>query len=559
MRASSDGGIWFDVMGDSGPFSKFGHSIGYRVRGKASAYLIDCGAPLFEVLTEAELRDLRGIIGTHSHDDHRRWFTDLALYKRYIAPKRERLRLITSETIQEEFAKTSRGALERSLTPDSKQVVEVPYGDFVEPCVIGPRARYRIRPVPQGGDAWAWRVVDADGEVVAPADAKVVIAGREGANRPRLLFRDPASGEWVEPESFYAYGQRVFYEENQNALRDEESGFEIRALKSPIWHGPPTIGVEIVSADERLVFSSDTVFNPDLWQALAEEYHPQRLPMGREAFEQASVIYGDINHFIERTWSPERLADARAAYEGATVIHDVGDRGSVVHTDYDQVVRAGGPFAMLTHSPDRFVSEYPLAITGKTFRVLGGTIFEEVAGELLELNADVYYRSFPHAYVGYRSSKGDYRLVDKGGYVAVVKRGEESPYPTKFYFDMYRDVKGQYLVEPGPNADYVTRPDGRIERVEWDEKGSRGGPVKNLRSEVTARRARERGAEAAESASAGAGAGAGAGGIGGVDARARAGNAAGDANALPAAQRRVPGKAQAARGKAKRKPAAARK
>ena len=41
-------GIRVDVIGDSGPFSEIGKSIGYRISYRGNKYLLDCGAPLFQ-------------------------------------------------------------------------------------------------------------------------------------------------------------------------------------------------------------------------------------------------------------------------------------------------------------------------------------------------------------------------------------------------------------------------------------------------------------------------------------------------------------------------------
>ena len=92
-------GIRIEFIGDSGPFSRTGKSIGYRITIKDSAYLLDLGGPVFQHVGTDGIRAMKGVFATHSHEDHRRWFTDLALFMYYtgIAP----LRLIATEVIHE--------------------------------------------------------------------------------------------------------------------------------------------------------------------------------------------------------------------------------------------------------------------------------------------------------------------------------------------------------------------------------------------------------------------------------------------------------------------------
>ncbi len=486
--AAKRGEIRVDILGDSGPFSRFGLSIGYRVRCGPASYLVDCGAPIFEFLKEQEVREIRGLIGTHSHDDHRRWFTDLALYKRYACGIKEKLVFITTETIQEEFLKNSRGALERSLSADQKRIVEIPYDEYVNAVTFGPRARYRIQAFPVVEEANAWRVVDADGEIVSPDVAKVVVNSRQGGNRPRLLFRDEGSGEWIEPENFYAFGDRAFYQEAPNVFRDEEVGLEIRPVKESTWHGPPTIGVRFSTPDETVVFSSDTVYDPDLWKALSEEYRPQRLGMSRREFDESHVVYGNINDYVERIWSPRRYEEALHTYDGAVVIHDVSDSGSVVHTEYPKIARSAHRPLILTHSPDRFTSELPLAIAGKTYVVQGKGATEEIyGGDRVPLDADVYHRNFGKAYVGYKNAQGAYRVVEKGkGYVDVVPRDASVPGKTLYHVDLFQDIDGRYLpVIESASEEYVIRPDGAVERRAYTGRGSRGKVVKDARRRLS--------------------------------------------------------------------------
>jgi len=471
-----------DIIGDSGPFSQHGLSISYRLRYGPAEYLVDCGAPIFEKAGWAGVGRIRGIVATHSHEDHRRWFTDIALFKRYLEGRGEKLRLLTTEPLHDEFRKNSRGALERSLSPDSKQVVETPYEDFVDPVVIGPRARYRIVPPPRRPRPIAWRVVDDAGRVVPPARAKVVINHREHGNRPRLLFRDPASGEWVEPESFYAFGDPAFYATDPAPYVDPDTGLTLGPIKDSVWHGPTTIGVEVRAGRERLLFSSDTVYDPALWRELAEERRPQRLPLPPAAFEKAHVVYGSINDLIERTWSRRRLEEALRTYDGAVVIHDVANPGSVVHTAYPKVPRDRAAFLLLTHAPDRFVSEFPVALSGKTFVLDGNRLDEEVGGRRHRLAADVYVKDLDLPKVGFRDPRGPFKVMERGGMLSLAPAGARAEGREMMRVRLYADVLGRYLpLLASRSQRYQVRPDGTVERVTRTARGSRGAVVKSLR------------------------------------------------------------------------------
>ncbi len=471
-----------DIIGDSGPFSRYGLSISYRLRYGPAEYLVDCGAPIFEKAGWEGVGRLRGIVATHSHEDHRRWFTDIALFKKYLEGRGRKLRLLTTEPIHDEFRKNSRGALERTLTPDSRQVVETPYEEFVDPVLVGPRARYHIVQRPVGPDAFAWRVVDAAGRVLPPGRAKVVVNHRERANRPRMLFRDPGTGEWVEPESYYDFGDPAFYGTAANPFADRETGLTIRPFKAPVWHGPTTIGVEVRAGRDRLLFSSDTVRDPALWRALAEEKRLPRLPLPRAAFDRARVVYGHINDLVERTWSRRRLEAALRAYDGAVVIHDVANPGSVVHTDYRCVPRGQAAFLLLTHAPDRFVSEFPLALSGKTFVLDGDRLDEEVAGRRHRLAADVYVKDLDLPKVGFRDPRGPFKVMERGGVLRLAPAAERAEGREVMRVRLLADVLGRYLpLLDAPRQRYQVRPDGTVERVTETARGSRGVVVRSLR------------------------------------------------------------------------------
>lgn len=497
-------GIELDIIGDSSYFTRLGKGVSYLVRANGSEYLIDCGATPFLALGHDGLKNLKGLVATHSHEDHRRWFTDMVLYMRYHPDLGKMLRLITAESIHEEFEKNSKGALERTLSADRRRVVSVPYSEFVEKKLLGPRPLYNVQQRPaesgegqvgrdrqkSGRRGVVWRVVErATGEVLPPARAKVFVDPR--ANRPRMLFKDPGLDKWVEPETFYPFSSTAFYEAERNDHVDEETGLTFRAIKAAAWHGPPVIGILATLGKTRLAFSSDTVYDPGLWRELVDEERPTPPELGTREFEEASVIEGDINDYIERTWSEERLREGESCFDGAVVVHDADFEHSVVHTPYSKFKPdVDWKRLLLTHTPDGFASTCPITITGRRYRVVEGEVFEVVDGEDLPLEADLYFKDAGNSpWVGYAAADGIARLweIPRGMTVTLSPGAGADEPPAKDAklvgrFDAYMDVEGHYLppIRP-PDERYLKRRDGRLELVTDTPEGSQGKIVEDLR------------------------------------------------------------------------------
>jgi ribonuclease BN (tRNA processing enzyme) len=467
-------GIVVEILGDQGPFSRIGKSIGYLVRIGRSNYLIDCGAPLFEHIGGHGLKNIDGLIITHCHDDHKRWYTDLALFNMYAADVSKKVVLFTSETVSEELVNASSPAMDRSLSVDSKSVIDIPYQEFVDLNIIGPRSRYRI--VPASGDAGSihYRVHDENGAIVDPDRAKVIVNPK--TKRPRMLFKDPEYGEWIEPESFYPFSSDIFYEKDQNIYRDRE-GFSIQAIKSAVWHGVPAIGIKIHTGRETLIFSSDTVHDRELWIDLYTEKRTRKLGMSRREFESAPIIYGDINDYIERVWSEARYRDAAAAFTDAVVIHDVAGRGSIVHTDYEKLKTSflNKDKTLLTHSPDTITSEWVLCNSGKTYKIKENVFYEVVEGKLLMIGADVYHREGGRYFVGFKNQNGKYLVYEKDGLLGISSG--ENPVTGKplYRAELFEDISGKYFPVPlDENTILYERKDGKVELIEFNEHGSTG-------------------------------------------------------------------------------------
>ena len=125
-------GITARILGDFGPFSRMGKSIGYQLDIGQSRYLLDCGAPLFQQIGGHGLKYIDGLIITHCHDDHKRWLTDLVLFNMYANDISRKILLITSEDVHDDIFKAVMPALEKSLSKDSKNVIDIAYEDYIE-------------------------------------------------------------------------------------------------------------------------------------------------------------------------------------------------------------------------------------------------------------------------------------------------------------------------------------------------------------------------------------------------------------------------------------------
>lgn len=465
-----------------------GKSIGYQVSIGESSFLVDCGSPLFQQIGGHGLKTIKGLIITHCHDDHKRWFTDLSLFNRYAPDIAHKLSLFTSEIINEGLIVSSGPALNTSLSSDSRTVVDLAYDDYVDFKLLGPRAKYRIirRNIGEGASTLA--VEDTHGETLGPDQAKIVISVKNGT--PRLLFKDPDYLEWIEPEQFYPFSSTTFYEEERNIYCDP-AGFTIEAINAPVWHGVPSIGVRFKTSTESLVFSGDTAHDTELWQALQSEKRQQRLGTTREEFEAASVLYGDINDYIERAWSSERYHEALSAFDDAVVIHDIATRRSIVHTDYRRLEHTvlKKEQTILTHSPDKMTSEWALSKAEKTFLIQGKSFSEVVGDRLFPMDAAIYHKQEGKYFVGYKNPDGSATVYENDGILNLGGEWDVERGSCLYSVDLYEDVGGKYfpkLVE-GDDSCYVGRSDGSVELVTRGENGSYGSVAKDLRGQIVNR------------------------------------------------------------------------
>jgi ribonuclease BN (tRNA processing enzyme) len=477
--------ITFEVIGNTSPFSMMGESSCYMVTVNGHSYFLDCGSPIFPYLGYKGISEIKGIFATHSHEDHKRWFTDIVLFTFYNPLYKHKVKLISSEVILEEYSKNSKAALERSLSRDSKRIIDIPYDEMVEPVVIGPRSKVFISLRTASNGSFYYQVEDRLGQVIGPEKAKIFI--NPAANRPRLLFKDEQTTEWVEPESYYCLSSQAFYESDRNVYRDDEAGLTVEAIKASAWHGVPTIAYKFKTEDNSLMFSADTVYRPVLWKQLCEEYRPQRFEsISREEFEKGSILFGDINDFIERTWSRERYESALSAYKDSVVVHDVARQNSIVHTDYADIANAPIEKLLFTHNPDNLTAFRPILKSNRKLVLHHGEVYESVKERLYPLDADVYLHHFSCDLVGYRSQKGDYKVIEKDGLLGIVKRDE--PGQELMRVDLYEDIRGEYFpLLTDQSRSYMVREDGQVEEVTRLGNTSRGRVVENLRGKISKR------------------------------------------------------------------------
>jgi hypothetical protein len=304
---------------------------------------------------------------------------------------------------------------------------------------------------------------------------------------PRLLFKDPPSGEWIEPESFYPFSSSVFYKEIRTPFRDAE-GITIEAINAPVWHGVPSIGVKFRVGEETLIFSADTNHDLELWTDMYSRKIPQNPRISAAEFEGASIIFGDINDYIERIWSEERFRDAVVAFKDAIVIHDIFLRTSVVHTDYCRLKHTTleRSRTILTHSPDKMTSEWLLSSAEKEFRITGGSFFEVVSGQDLPVIGDYFHKEDGKYYVCFRNSNGRHSIYERDAILSLSSDPYRGDGRLVTNIDIYEDIHGQYFPRiEAENAHYSCRPDGRVELIEYNENGSAGQIVADQRPRLT--------------------------------------------------------------------------
>jgi ribonuclease BN (tRNA processing enzyme) len=473
------------IIGDSGPFSRLGKSIGYHLTYGDASYLLDCGAPVFQILGQNGLKELDGIIATHAHEDHKRWFTDIALYQKFSLDRDDRITLIGTHEIIRQYRLASPAALERTLNYKSNNLRSLRFEDYIEPQYIGPEPKYKIKKLSDGNGSFQWRVVDQSNDPLPPDRAKVIKPAE--AIIPSMIIKDEKDGVWVEPNSYYSLDDSRFYDTDGSVSSyDLGKNFSLKPYRAPAWHGPSTTAFSISLPEGEIFFTSDTVYNPTLWDELTE---PRDSRLSRDELDR-SYIEGAVEDYIECVWSEKRLERAKSVYEKDCIyIHDVSGPDAKVHTAYKHLKDFDSEM-LLTHSPDVFTTKHPMAHLNKTYTLRDNQLLERTKdGELYPLDAVCYFKKFSQYYVGYKDPDGDFILVEKspGDFGIDYEEAEVAPDTTVICrISLYRDLGGRYFPTlKHENEEYRTRPDGQVERIVNHSNGSKGDIMEDSRRSLS--------------------------------------------------------------------------
>nr|HPG29490.1 hypothetical protein [bacterium] len=376
------------------------------------------------------------------HDDHKRWFTDIALFRKYVTPNKPKIKLLSVEPLLKEFKNSSKSALEKTLSFDSKKVVEFPSSEFYDSVRIGPAAKYKAVETIENGKL-EYCVADKSGKIMPPEKCKAVAHPATGSKS--ILFYDEEFKCWVNPEIFYHFENEKFYEDNISFI-DEETGLKITAVNAPSWHGIVSAGYVIETGSEKVYFSGDTVFNVELWKELSNKDLTPKYNCNDKEFADKRFITGDINDFIERAWSWERFDSAMKLYFRTDfMFHDSAGVKSIVHTDFSDCSSLDRNKTLLTHCPDKYVSKIPLTFNDKEYMIKNGKLFEITDCGLFELQADIYYKSGLRYYAGYKNPEGKFVLAENNGTLELKPFSESKNAETGFErYDLYEDIRGGY-------------------------------------------------------------------------------------------------------------------
>ncbi len=478
------------IIGDSGPFSQLGESIGYLVTAGETDFLVDCGGPIFSLLNEDDLNKIDGVVATHAHEDHKRWFTDLALYKKFLSPRDNLLHLLAAEEVMEDYRLASTPALGLTLSNNCQRIINYDFKDYTTFKPIAPRPKYRCIQSSSSDRPGHWIVVTENGEELGADRAKLFFHTKDSI-RPRLLFKDPELNCWIEPQTFYGLNDSRFYQTDSFQPYKAASGLKISAFKAPAWHGPFTTSLLFEYNGLSVFFSSDTKYDPILWEKLTRPLRPS--PTVEEDFpEEQQVIYGeDINNYIEFIWSHERYERAVEFYDRTALnlmIHDVAKNGSVVHTN-QRLLAEFSSDVLLTHSPEVFTSLHPLVHSQKTFLVKKSGICEQTKqNNCYPMNALCYHKNRSEYFVGYPDNNGEHYLIRQpdGSVRLAAKSGSEAKVIEKIR--LYQDIGGEYFPRlNSPDEEYYLRADNQIVKLKHQPQTTSGELQTSLRKELSTR------------------------------------------------------------------------
>jgi hypothetical protein len=129
---------------------------------------------------------------------------------------------------------------------------------------------------------------------------------------------------------------------------------------------------------------------------------------------------------------------------------------------------------------------------GKTIRILENEFYEVVDDNIYPLNADIYMKDAGKYYVGYRSDSGSYRVYERNGFLTASTDEKRDAGVPLYRVDLYEDISGKYYPKIEDSyCRYLRRKDGKVERIEFTEEGSRGRVVEDQRGRLQQKEARK--------------------------------------------------------------------
>ena len=117
---------------------------------------------------------------------------------------------------------------------------------------------------------------------------------------------------------------------------------------------------------------------------------------------------------------------------------------------------------------------------------MGSRFFEVVGDDLYPMNADIYHKESGKYCLGYKNEKGKFAVYEKDRLLELSGDQNLNDGRHLYNVDLYEDISGKYL----PFLDqeetrYLERKDGQVERIVFNEKGSRGKIVEDQRKRLS--------------------------------------------------------------------------
>jgi len=464
-RSSDEKNYGLRVLGDNQPFSTSGKNPSYFLEWGKHSLLIDLGTSPFEGVAPEKLANIDGVLITHIHLDHCRYFSDLALYFKYNLNKP--LKVIAGYMVLKNLRLMFEKTLIRSLDNDLGKTKTFKYEDFVEEERIGPIPRAEINHDPKNGYH-----IQINGPTKILQKNLKAIGGKKNSTW-WLLYHSPSFKGWIDPFTFYSYENPEFYYDPKPWV---VGGLSFRLVNAHAWHGMDVDGLLIEGFGTQLFFTSDTVYNLAAWKRLLRKRRAIKAKTLMKSKTQ--FVEGEIEDYIEQFWSQERYDEAMKLYETPLILHDVGNQNSIVHTEYKEVLDIRSRLIFI-HTPDNFLSAVPFVKPGSAYQIENNDIFEIIEDIPKPLHADLYLKEGKNYLVGFSDKNGEYSFAGLRRQYTEGKRRELTR------VKLYLDKEGRYLNWPiDENAFYHLKKDGKVVLVKTDKKGVEGNNVADLRDSL---------------------------------------------------------------------------